>query len=800
MSTSQGLIEPQPLSEEQLKAIVDAEIRAGMGEISGELSEQRADALDRYLGELDGREMEGRSEVHARDVLEVIEWIKPSLLRIFSTQNAIEVDPVGPEDELAAEQETDYLRWLFFKKQPGFMILYSWFTDALLQKAGIVKTFIEEYEDVTREQYEGLTDMELDMLLSDDGVEIAEQTTGVATDMQTGQPMQNHDVTISRTEDKQRIQIENVPPEEFVISRDARTIYPKDARFVGHFTSPTVSELLEKGYTWDQIRQMELGLNEAEWNEETIARRHLTDEQRWIEVDTTNVMMRTVKFTEAYIKADMDGDGVAEQLKVGRSGEFIEWEEVDDVPFDSLTPIPLTHKFFGLSVADILIDLQEIRTGLLRAYMDNAYQTINGTVYFNERVNVDDMLTSRPWGVRAVEGEGPVGDAVMHVPPSGLSAEAFSLDELVDKLKQQRIGDFQSQLDADVLKQANNGVVIEMIQESKAKVEMIARIFAETGVRELFRRLHKLARQIGTREEIVRIRNEWVPVHPAQWRERADFTIKVGLGTRNKQEMMVQAMQRFDLMERVGQSEYGPMVLPPDRVFNALVEFEEILDEANPQKFWQNPAEFEPPPEQPDPQMAATQALLQIEQMKDETKRLELQLKQQQEMNDDQLQMAKQQYEQQMTNAKMRVEGLKAERDMLKAQSDAVQGEAKMLRDTRIAETDAVLKQLELAMKDREATQQEMLEKYSIDMDAATKIMQSEAAQHSAEAKDAAQGASRSASASAQLLATLFDTISQLRDELNEPKDIQRDSDGKIVSIGRKRIAYDENGRPAKIG
>ena len=797
-------IEPQKLDAEDLKAIVDAEIRSAMGEISGELTEARADAMDRYLGEPDGREMEGRSEVQSRDVLEVIEWILPSLCRIFATQRAIEVDPVGPEDEQQADQETDYLRHMFFKKESGFMLLYTWMKDALLQKNGVVKTTIAEEDKQRRQTYEGIAESEFAALVADEDTEIVEHTgpymNPSVVDMQTGQPTPLHDVTVIHTEAAQRSVTVNVPPEEFLISRDARTLDVEDARFSAHYTSPTVSDLLEMGFTWDEIRQMELGLNEAEWNEETVARRHLTDEQRWIEVDTANAMMQTVKLTECYIKADMNGDGIAEQLKVWRSGDFCQWEEVDEVPFDALTPIPLPHKFLGLSVADLLVEIQDIRTGFLRAWMDNFQVTLNGKRYYNDRVNVDDMLTSRPWGNVYVEGDAPVGDAVMEVPPSGLHPQAFTLDEIIDKLLKNRIGDFQSQLDPSVLKEANNGVVLEMIHEAKAKVEMIARIFAETGIRNLFRRKHRHAREIGNKEEIVKLRNQWVPVNPASWLERTDFTIRVGLGTRNQQEAKAIANERLGLIERLAQDqEYKAILAPADRVWEALKEWEESNNEMNPGKFWQHPSQYEAPPPGPDPNMELIQSNERIEAGKLQMKQMELQIDAQNEARKVEMQEMVAQLKAQSEALKVDIAGQKAMSDQEKA--------AMEMQATRM---DQQVKSLELALKEQDQNQKAALDQYKAELQSGTQLtiasMNAAAGAGTpgdSEDAETPESPSRGPDDVGKVLASLMDSIEDIRAQIAKPRVMKvnkRDADGRPLIINDQPVSYDENGRLAGIG
>jgi hypothetical protein len=235
-----------------------------------------------------------------------------------------------------------------------------------------------------------------------------------------------------------------------------------------------------------------------------------------------------------------------------------------------------------------------------------------------------------------------------------------------------------------------------------------------------------------------------------------------------------------------------------------LKEYEEVNEEPNAEKFWQHPRNYQPPPPQPDAQMASVIALERIEQMKNQTKQMELQMKQAEGVGKAQLERMKQEYANEMGIAKHQVENLKAEAMMLKASSGAMEGENKILRDIKVKEVDALLEQLKLAMEHRSSTQEEMLKKYDIDMQASVELMKAEALSEGRAAKDMAgetqQQVGRSAQENVGLLTSLFEEITNLRSELNAPKPITRDAEGRMIGIGNRTISYDEQGRPSGIG
>ena len=249
----------EKITEEELVTRIRGEISDSLGYMGDTISHQREMAMKYYYGLPFGNEVDGRSQYVDSTVQDTIEWIKPSLMRVFASgDEMVKFSPHGPEDVKMAEQATDYVNYVFTKDNPGWEILYSWFTDALLSKNGIVKVWWNEYEEWNREEYKGLNDMEFESLLSDPSVEVLEHTEYQDTEYESAEILQMpgvteeavetagpmlHDVVIQRGDYGGKIKIENVPPSEFLISREAKNI--QDARFVCHRVLKTLSELKE---------------------------------------------------------------------------------------------------------------------------------------------------------------------------------------------------------------------------------------------------------------------------------------------------------------------------------------------------------------------------------------------------------------------------------------------------------------------------------------------------------------------------------------------------------------------------
>jgi len=554
------------MNDVEFQSIVRNEIEQAIGHYDTEYSQARIDAMDYYLGEPFGNEQDERSKVVSTEVSDTIEHIMPSLMRIFTqSDDYVRFAPKGPEDVRGAEQASDYSNWVINNDNRGFEIMHNWFKDALILKMGVVKYYWDETTDVKTEEYEGLTEDELMMLLEDPEVEIVEREEvlmGEEMIMPDGMVVPapvSYNVKVKRTEENGRIAIENVPPEEFLISNRAKSI--ADADFVAHRTTMTVSELVEMGYDRDEVERY-AGYTDLDMNEERTKR--FEDIETGLTYDSTDPTMRNVLVTESYIKSDYDGDGVAEfrrVLTVGNGYHILENEEFDHIPFAGLSPILMPHRAIGRSVAELVMDVQLIKSTLMRQLLDNIYNTNNSRVVAVEgQVNLDDLMTNRPAGIVRVRQAG----AVQPLQVPDVAGSVFPALNYMDTVREQRTGITKQSmgLDADSLQSTTATAVAATMAASQGKIEMIARVFAETGVRDLFRGILHLSTKYQNKEKIVRLNNEFVSVDPREWNSLYDVQINVGLGTAQKQEqiqfLMATAAKQEQIIQQMGPN--NPMV------------------------------------------------------------------------------------------------------------------------------------------------------------------------------------------------------------------------------------------------
>jgi hypothetical protein len=518
------------LTEDEQRAIVGKRLSDTLNSSYSELRNDREKALDFYHGRPMGNEQEGRAQVVSKDMMDTIEWMMPSLLRIFAMKDAVQFDPVGPEDELLAKQETAYVTHVLWKKNPGFMILYNWIKDALMQKVGYVKYWWEDEEKVCFDHYTGLTDDQL--LLTLDSLQQQGEVDIVGSE-------QDDDGTWS-IKIKQRkkygcAKIEVTPPEEIIVDSQCRGDVKK-AKFAGHLRKLTRSDLLQMGYSRAQVEKVtdyRHEISSEELARDTVAET-LDDDKQGVDWATTELTL-----LECYTYLDVDDDGIAELRHYLMGGDIIlENEEFPEIPLESWTPIPVPHRHVGLSIYDIMEDLQRIKTALQRGLLDNVYFTnAPRLLYDKNTVDVSMLQINRPGG--HVANDGPVGAAAMPMPVNPMAGQLLPVIDYMDAVKETRtgVGRMTSGVDADVLAQSTKGAYVDAKSAANQRIEAIARIFAETGMSSLYGSLHRLLSRHQDWQTRFKLRNEWVDVNPTEWQERANMTVSVGLGNSSRDEV-----------------------------------------------------------------------------------------------------------------------------------------------------------------------------------------------------------------------------------------------------------------------
>jgi hypothetical protein len=553
------------LSDSEINALIGAEEANALDYNDSEITLKRTKLLDYYNTQLFGDEQEGQSQIVTSDVADVVNWMIPSLLRIFTQGKHIATFSADrPEYDDEAEQKQEYANHVFLRQNQGVLILHNMIQDALLQYTGVVKVYWDEVEEVTPERYKNLSELELKKLELDPEIDIVELEEETYTVMD--QSVTVYDVRCNRRKETGKIRIDNIPPEEFLICRSARDF--ENPRFIGHRTPVTRSDLIEMGFDKDDVDSLASDQSAVELSELKSARYHdygLTQEN-----PSTDKANDVIYLGEYYAHLDIDGDGIAELWQIFRAGnKILRKEQVDVHPFAVIVPVPIPHRAIGSCPAEQAADIQYIKSTLVRQMFNNIYNTNYQRVLVNERVDLDDLLTPRTGGAIRIDGEGPIGDSAIPLVIPSMVGEIMQGIEYVDTMRETRTGvtRYNQGLDAESLNKTATGFK-GMMDAGQQRIELVARIFAETGIKRIFEHIVMLASKYQDDTLQLRVTGKAMEIDPSAWKYKTQCRIDVGLGAGDRQEKIVNLNQILMIQKELLAT--GNSLSDSEKMYNTL--------------------------------------------------------------------------------------------------------------------------------------------------------------------------------------------------------------------------------------
>lgn len=616
---------PVGMADETLASLIDDELENSLG-YDDQLAEDRQKALEFYRGEATGElappDIDNRSRVVSKDLLDAVEWTMPSMMRLFAGSDEIaRFEPDAPSEEQACKDATAACSHVIWEKNPGFTTLHDAIKTCLIQRVGVVKVWCEEAFDEREEAYSGLDPMGLEALGADPKVEIVDLQPSYqqATDPATGAPALLFDVRVKLREPRKEYRLEGVPPEEFRIARDARSI--ERPRFIAHEpTNVTASDLISRGIDPELVELLPTA--EVDGTGESAER---YDVEGWdpSSMDVGDRSQRKIRVVEAWLLVDYDGDGVAEYRHVLKSGEHIlENEITDDHPFAVFSPILMPYRVIGLGLYDLLEDIVRIKTALTRQVLDNAYLVNNPIRMVGKGAGVDLDALLNPVPGSIVEAQDINGVRDLTVP--SIAGDGLGLIDYVNKVRDARtgVGEFNQGLGAGALRDTKIGSegAQDMMASAMQRVELMARVLAETGVKRLYRLVLKSLCQYQDREMQLRVNGRWLALNPREWHTRYRLTVSVGMGSMSRSVQLAGLNAIMAMQEKAGT--LVPGLVTPMNAFNALARFAEAQGFRDAEQFFTAPAaededpQPETPPEPSPDAVVQSQALVQAEQIK----------------------------------------------------------------------------------------------------------------------------------------------------------------------------------------
>ena len=624
------MAELKKMDDDEVQSIVKDALDSAISFVESEIAEDRIKSQRYFEGEVDIGQEDGRSKIVATKVRDTIRAIKPSLMRVFlSSENPVEYVPTSQEDVAGAEQATKYAHWKF-QQLDGYRLLNDAIHDALVKKTGVIKIWWEDNKEAEIHSYTNVTEEEMLAIVNDENVTVLEHSTEVEIEMnemgiEIEVPM--HSLKISYEKRTGNLQMESVPPEEFIVDRNAKSV--DDAFIVAHRTEMRVSDLVQMGYDFEEISNLSgLSSDDTYTDSEAFERKGYEQDE---EEHMADPSMKKVSVTEAYMKIDKEGTGVAIMYKLllaGGDDKLLECEPYGEVPFAVFEVDPEPHTFFGRSIADLLMNDQDSSTAMLRGMMDNVALTNSPRQgYVQGQVNVDDLMNNEIGGlVRMKSPQALVDIATPFVAGQVLTAMQYMDDAVEAKSGVSRAS---MGLDPDALQNTSATAARLQAQQGSAQIEVMARNIAEGGMKRLFKLLLHLMVENSCEETMMRLHGQFQPVDPRTWNTNMDMSVNVGVGTGQEGERHAALSQALQMQMQIW-SQYGngnglvtmtgirntlgdmlalQGVRNIDRYFNPITpEIEQMLIQQQQQQAQENP------------QMSDGEALVQAEQYKADKK------------------------------------------------------------------------------------------------------------------------------------------------------------------------------------
>lgn len=692
----------EEMDDKQLLRILKEEEADAASYYDSEIAQIQSDAMDRYHGKKYGDEVDDRSQVVTRDIADTIHWTMPHLMRVFlESDELITCEDDALDDDQALRQSADYLKHVFFKDNVGDTVIHDFCFDALLQRIGITRVGWKDPEPGPAKVVEGVTEEQLAKYVQDAEYEILEQEEEIKAI--EGQSYRCFTLKIRRTPKVGRAVVEVVPPEEFRVSRRAKSL--PDSDYHGWksqvFLAEVVAEFPDKRSELDPSGKLHSAKDDTGVDTSTDTRA----DSRFPDEPTTtkdgdrsswnSLGRRKVWQHVEYIRADQDGDGVVELRRIRRVGDCIlENDAVEESEFTAWSPIRVSHRLIGQSLADTLIDLQKIRTVLTRAALDGFARSLQPRTVVNERMmttaTLDQILDHEIGGVITVSGS--VADAFREVVSPDVSTPALQAIEYFDRRSEEASGvnRHAQGIAPDAITKTASG--IDMLQTAaNSRIELVAR-WMGIGLQEVFAKLLRLLMRHQDGPRMVKLSGKRVEIDPRRWSDEMSVMVHVGMAAESREKKLFNlnliSQKQEQIIAQAGPS--NPLVSPME-YRQTLVQMVEAMGFKNGSRFFKEiPPDWQPPPPGPDPKMAEVQGKQQLAQAEMQQKS---QLQQAELQQRSQLQSAELQGKQQLAQmeAQIRAQGAaqKAEIDKeiagIKLQSEQMINGARLEMERELA-------------------------------------------------------------------------------------------------------------------
>ena len=501
------------------------------------------------------------SSLVSTDVADTIEWALPSLMKVFTgSDEVITIQGVTEEDDQNAEVMQSLLVYQLQRQNKFFPILYNWMKDALITGMGIIKCYWERTEGYTPETAQ----------LNADALKLLAQTGVEITSVEGPDVMGDFTVTWnSPYYIKNSPKLENILVSEFLYSPDAKNL--EDANFVAHRKKVTMSHLRQKEREgiYANVDMVHPDNGPVSWitdQVEDVIGDHYTP----LHNNQQDKAREEVTIYECYTKIDFNGDGILEDMIITVAGDVILRAEPNYMgrhPFFSISPTKDPHRIWvKRSYAELIGELQDMKVALTRQIVQNIALTNDPKMILAEdSINISDYIEGRKV-IRKKPGSS-MGDVAMAMPVNQLSPQTFQFLEYLEGQKENRTGitRYNQGLDANSLNKTATGISA-ILGQSAQRLELVARMFAETGISELFRFMVSLNQKFVDQETVVRLTNKQLRISPDDLNGNFDLVVNAGISISTKESTIMTLQTMLTALMQTQAA--GIPIVTPQNIYN----------------------------------------------------------------------------------------------------------------------------------------------------------------------------------------------------------------------------------------
>jgi len=574
-----SLDEDAVLSDDDIASIIDNEISTATNYYEDELNKVHAQALNYYFGKPRGDEVEGRSKAISMDVADMVEATLAEVMPLYSNPRIAVFNPTNEGDERQARIETNICNDIFMESNNGYTVIYKAVKDALLQKYACVDVYIDEYEKVTYEEYEGLNQMQLFEVITPEN----EDQERIVTKLEINEETETAEIEIKIIQTVRELVVEDFAPEDFLYSISHRDSSAEGMPFCARRMIKTASELIAWGIDEEVVEMLpEYG---SDVNPAQLARNQLTTEDEYNYSDDSQ---KPIEVFKCFALIDYDLDGIAELHEIYYAGDrVIRRKFCKAITFATGTPFIASHRFAGLSLFDKLKDTQDNKTSFVRQMHDNARQMNNRRLeVVVPNVNLEDVLVSRPGGVIRSKVKGSVNP----IPVDDIIPSCISALEYLDTVRAERGGAALDMQSAALQVGGNAAYSTERQYQSKEKMAaLISRTLAETLIKSIYLKIHFALREGYTQSYNMKINDEWVTSKPIEWLPRHRIKIDVGMSKAERQEKVQTLHGTLELQMKAMETESDGVLVNLEKIHNTIMDLSYCSGLDHPERYWIDP-------------------------------------------------------------------------------------------------------------------------------------------------------------------------------------------------------------------